>query len=219
MSNAPSHPLWGFGQVVPTAATCVGKFGDHTSLTEEHLVRRAKEVSNHFDDNPALELHKNLAEVEQDLNKMFSSHTLTVLTQSLSGVSRLKPEICSVMGLDAQEICTNKDNITNSAKISSRRDHMTDSAEISGKDDHMTMLHARRTKLFRDGDRAQKHAAGYHTGGQYKSPENSHQLKGRRAVSVTLANKTAGGRAVSRRSTHSSRRTGVVLQGPLYSTR
>ncbi|SPC63342.1 uncharacterized protein UHOD_12092 [Ustilago sp. UG-2017b] len=72
MSNAPSHPLWGFGQVVPTAATCVGKFGDHTSLTEEHLVRRAKEVSNHFDDNPAfLELRKNLAEVEQDLNKIY----------------------------------------------------------------------------------------------------------------------------------------------------
>ncbi|SPC60976.1 uncharacterized protein UHOD_11208 [Ustilago sp. UG-2017b] len=78
MSNAPSCPLWGFGQVVPTAATRVGKFGDHTSLTEEHLVRRAKEVSNLFDDNPAfLELRKNLAEVEQDLNNTFHGQHLS----------------------------------------------------------------------------------------------------------------------------------------------
>ncbi|SOV02091.1 uncharacterized protein UDID_18956 [Ustilago sp. UG-2017a] len=38
MSNTPLHLLPGFGQVVPTAATHMGKFGDHTSLTEEHLV-------------------------------------------------------------------------------------------------------------------------------------------------------------------------------------
>ena len=115
-------------------------------------------------------------------------------------------------------ICTNKDDITNSAEISSSRDRVADSAEISGKNDRMTISHARRTKLCRDGDRAQKHAACYHSGGQYKSQENSRRLKGRRAVLVTPANKTTGGRAVSRRSTHSSRRTGVVLQGPLYST-
>ncbi|SOV06453.1 uncharacterized protein UDID_17470 [Ustilago sp. UG-2017a] len=78
MSNTPLCPLWGFGQVVPTAATCVGKFGDHTSLTEEHLVRWAKEVSNLFDDNPAfLELRKNLAEVEQDLNNTFHARHLS----------------------------------------------------------------------------------------------------------------------------------------------
>ncbi|SPC63377.1 uncharacterized protein UHOD_12346 [Ustilago sp. UG-2017b] len=91
----------------------------------------------------------------------------------------------SVMGLDAQGICTNKDDITNSAEISSSRDRMADSAEISGKNDHMTISHARRTKLCRDGDRAQKHAAGYPPGGQYKSQENSRRLKGRRAVSDT----------------------------------
>ncbi|SOV06682.1 uncharacterized protein UDID_17575 [Ustilago sp. UG-2017a] len=72
-------------------------------------------------------------------------------------------EICSRNSsmTDPIEICMNKDNITNPAEISSRRDRMADPAEISGKDDHMTMSHARRTKLFRDGDRAQKHAAGY----------------------------------------------------------
>ncbi|SPC63153.1 uncharacterized protein UHOD_20169 [Ustilago sp. UG-2017b] len=78
MSNAPLHPLQGFGQVVPTAATRVGKFGDHTSLIEEHLVRQAKVVLNCFDDNPAfLELCKNLAEVEQDLNDMFHARHLS----------------------------------------------------------------------------------------------------------------------------------------------
>ena len=78
MSNAPLHPLWGFGQVVPTGAGHVGKFGDHTSLTEEHLVRWAKEVSNYFDVNPAfLMLHKNLAEVEQDLNNTFHAQQLS----------------------------------------------------------------------------------------------------------------------------------------------
>ncbi|KAJ1019717.1 hypothetical protein NDA13_005942 [Ustilago tritici] len=78
MSNAPLHPLQRFGQVVPTAATHVGQFGDHTSLTEEHLVRWAKEVSNRFDDNPAfLELCKNLAEVEQDLNNTFHAQPLS----------------------------------------------------------------------------------------------------------------------------------------------
>ncbi|SPC64103.1 uncharacterized protein UHOD_11401 [Ustilago sp. UG-2017b] len=78
MSNAPLRPLGGFGQVVPTAATRVGKFSDHTSLTEEHLSRQAKEVSNRFEDNPAfLDLHKNLAEVEQDLNNMFHARHLS----------------------------------------------------------------------------------------------------------------------------------------------
>ncbi|KAJ1021438.1 hypothetical protein NDA13_005479 [Ustilago tritici] len=78
MSNTPSRPLGRFGQVVPTAATRMGKFGDHTSLTEEHLSRRAKEVSNRFDDNPAfLELRKNLAELEQDLNDMFHARHLS----------------------------------------------------------------------------------------------------------------------------------------------
>ncbi|SAM86102.1 uncharacterized protein UBRO_20959 [Ustilago bromivora] len=78
MSKTPSHPLWGFGQVVPTAATRVGKFSDHTSLTEEHLVRWAKVVSNRFDDNPAfLELRKNLAEVDQDLINTFHAPHLT----------------------------------------------------------------------------------------------------------------------------------------------
>ncbi|SAM85880.1 uncharacterized protein UBRO_20169 [Ustilago bromivora] len=78
MSNTPLRPLQGFCQVLPTAATCVGKFSDHTSLTEEHLSRQAKEVSNRFDDNPAfLELHKNLAEVEQDLNNMFHAQHLS----------------------------------------------------------------------------------------------------------------------------------------------
>ncbi|SAM86041.1 uncharacterized protein UBRO_20955 [Ustilago bromivora] len=78
MSNTPSHPLWGFGQVVPTAATHVAKFSDHTSLTEEDLVRKAKVVSSRFDNNPAfLELHKNLAEVEQDLIKTFHARHLT----------------------------------------------------------------------------------------------------------------------------------------------
>ncbi|SOV06952.1 uncharacterized protein UDID_17976 [Ustilago sp. UG-2017a] len=93
-------------------------------------------------------------------------------------------EICSRNSsmTDPIEICTNKDNIMNPAEISSRMDHMADSMEISGKDDCMTMSHARRTKLFQDRDRAQKHAAGYHAGGQYKSPENSRRLKGRRWV-------------------------------------
>ncbi|SAM86478.1 uncharacterized protein UBRO_20985 [Ustilago bromivora] len=78
MSNTPLHPLQKFGQVVPTAATCMAKFGDHTSLTEEDLVRKAKVVSNRFDDNPAfLELCKNLAEVEQDLIKMFHAQHLS----------------------------------------------------------------------------------------------------------------------------------------------
>ncbi|SYW82619.1 uncharacterized protein UBRO2_04741 [Ustilago bromivora] len=78
MSSTPLRPLWGFGQVVPTAATRMGKFGDHTSLTEEHLVRWAKVVSNRFDDNPAfLELCKNLAEVEQDLIDTFHAPHLT----------------------------------------------------------------------------------------------------------------------------------------------
>ncbi|SPC64348.1 uncharacterized protein UHOD_11729 [Ustilago sp. UG-2017b] len=78
MSNAPLLLLPGFGQVVPTAATRVGKFGDHTSLTEEHLVRQAKVVSNRFDDNPAfLELCKNLAEVGQDLNDTFHARHLS----------------------------------------------------------------------------------------------------------------------------------------------
>ncbi|SPC68186.1 uncharacterized protein UHOD_12383 [Ustilago sp. UG-2017b] len=81
MSNAPLRPLRRFGQVVPTAATRVGKFSDHTSLTEEHLSRWAKEVSNRFDDNPAfLELCKNLAEVEQDLNNTFHAQHLSAGT-------------------------------------------------------------------------------------------------------------------------------------------
>ncbi|KAJ1029614.1 hypothetical protein NDA13_002859 [Ustilago tritici] len=75
MSNAPLRPLWGFGQVVPTAATCMGKFGDHTSLTEEHLVRQAKVVSNCFDDNPAfLELRKNLAELQLAAHHLIVSY-------------------------------------------------------------------------------------------------------------------------------------------------
>ncbi|SPC61666.1 uncharacterized protein UHOD_11628 [Ustilago sp. UG-2017b] len=52
MSNAPSCPLGGFGQVVPTAATHMGKFA-------------------------FLELCKNLAEVEQDLNDTFHARHLS----------------------------------------------------------------------------------------------------------------------------------------------
>ncbi|SOV07971.1 uncharacterized protein UDID_17248 [Ustilago sp. UG-2017a] len=78
MSNTPLCPLRGFGQVVPTAATHVAKFSDHTSLTEEDLVRKAKVVLSRFDNNPAfLELRKNLAEVEQDLIEMFHARHLT----------------------------------------------------------------------------------------------------------------------------------------------
>ena len=92
-------------------------------------------------------------------------------------------EICSRNGsmTDPTKIGTSKDSITNSTEISSRRDHIADSAEIGGKDDHTMNSHARRTKLCQDRDQAQKHAAGYHSGG--------HKMKTRRTV--------AGGRKKS----------------------
>ena len=65
---------------------------------------------------------------------------------------------------DPTKISTSKDSIMNSAEICSRRDHVADSAEISGKDDQMANSYAKRTKLCQDGDQAQKHAAGYHSG-------------------------------------------------------
>ena len=96
---------------------------------------------------------------------------------------------------DLSEIGMNKDDITNPAEISSRRGCIVDSTEISDKDVHMMNSHVKRTKLTGEEDQALPRWGPSSVncswlplrGSQDRSQENSHQLRGRRAVSLTLA--------------------------------
>ena len=100
---------------------------------------------------------------------------------------------------DLGAISMSKDDITDSAKIGSKHDCRADSVEISNRDVH-TMFHMQggpsshmgRTKLCQEGDQAQRHADGYHSG-VHKIGVKRTVTDGRRRSSVEGVDTTQGG--------------------------
>ena len=117
---------------------------------------------------------------------------------------------------DLTEIGTSEVDITDPARICSKHGHMADPTEISGKDGHTTNLtHEGDQALPRRGPSSEACSWLPLRGSQDEDQDKRRRLGGRRAVSRTLANRSRGGRTVSKKSTHSSRRTEAMdQQGP-----
>ncbi|SPC65406.1 uncharacterized protein UHOD_11067 [Ustilago sp. UG-2017b] len=93
--------------------------------------------------------------------------------------------------MDHVEIGDRGGGMADPTKIGNRKDHTADSAEISDKDDHTTNSRVRSgTKRRQEEDQAQEHAAGYHSGATGLRPGEPSLVRGRRAVSKTLASRS-----------------------------